>query len=775
MKNVLDKQTTHLQGIENAMKQDQVIQLTQVMLQAKTDKDLDDEIEKSNKHLESISKNSKTTADNVVYLFKNIKGQAQTQAPTLQKAILEPTSKGPKSLKELAFGTEEENKDFKTARGFLDQTGLVSRGSGSRADLYLQNRETAKKQTAVKETVKEKSAKAEESAAATFSDESSLENDRRQEQSVILLAKIEENTRGAGKGPASEKPAEASGGSSLLDGIVSMLGSGIMKAFKFLFNPKFLFKALTKVFVPALIIGSMLNGIVDAFKAFFSGGSFTDVIIAGLGGMLKVLSLGLFDAQTIKNIVNAITGFVTDYIIAPIKNFMSFLGKSFDTYIKEPIMEAFSYIGNLFTEYIVDPIKKFFAPIADFFKNIKEQVFGFLEDFGIPEVGFTIPIINKKVSIGPFYPFRPDEGTARVGGSASTSQSQDSAGNTETSTKTNTVSTEKGSTNVLMSSEKTKNDKASFSENFATFDPKTGKAMIAGDDGEKEISKRAFGKIKKSALAGGDSAAVGDIVKEDEAYQQLGFFDKRKVDLGMAKATDLLKAKSAEPSLMDKAGETAQRVKNKVSDTAFNVTETTKNTLERYGVTGGKGSAGTDKVITNPDGTTERIKKDGSKEISGAFGTKVYDKDGKLVSEKSPTFMGSSTETRADGSKVKSYELGPMSLKEESMASGGQQTTASYDLGALKVSKRETLTAKQLEERKTALAGTDPAATGNAVYNQSAQNSEAAAKSSNATQPVIVNAPTTNNTSKQSIAMPAPVRNEDSGFNKYINRSAFAF
>jgi hypothetical protein len=36
--------------------------------------------------------------------------------------------------------------------------------------------------------------------------------------------------------------------------------------------------------------------------------------------------------------------------------------------------------------------------------------------------------------------------------------------------------------------------------------------------------------------------------------------------------------------------------------------------------------------------------------------------------------------------------------------------------------------------------------------------------------PIIVSAPTTNNTSKQNIALPTPIRNDDSGFNRYMNR-----
>jgi hypothetical protein len=94
------------------------------------------------------------------------------------------------------------------------------------------------------------------------------------------------------------------------------------------------------------------------------------------------------------------------------------------------------------------------------------------------------------------------------------------------------------------------------------------------------------------------------------------------------------------------------------------------------------------------------IKSDGTKIEQGGFGTKTYDKSGKLISEKSPTFGGASTETRADGSKVESYDMGPMSLKKETTAAGGQQTTGSYDLGVTKVAMRETLTPKQMRERE---------------------------------------------------------------------------
>lgn len=162
------------------------------------------------------------------------------------------------------------------------------------------------------------------------------------------------------------------------------------------------------------------------------------------------------------------------------------------------------------------------------------------------------------------------------------------------------------------------------------------------------------------------------------------------------------------------AGEGLLRAKNKVSDTVFNAKTNATDFIDRN--TGGSltkvsnafsgaknsvlGMFGMgDKVVDNGDGSKTTFKSDGSKIEQGGFGTKTYDKSGKLLSEKSPTFGGASTETRADGSKIESYDQGPLSLKKETTATGGTQTTTSYDLGLTKLTKRETLTARQMQER----------------------------------------------------------------------------
>lgn len=162
------------------------------------------------------------------------------------------------------------------------------------------------------------------------------------------------------------------------------------------------------------------------------------------------------------------------------------------------------------------------------------------------------------------------------------------------------------------------------------------------------------------------------------------------------------------------AGEGLLRAKNKVSDVAYMATETTKSLVDRN--TGGAltkvgnafsgaknsvlGMLGMgDKVVDNGDGSKTTFKSDGTKIVQDGGGTKTYDKNGKLISEKSPTFAGASTETRADGSKVENYNSGPLSLKKETTAAGGQQTTGEYDLGVARVAYRETLTPKQMKER----------------------------------------------------------------------------
>jgi hypothetical protein len=247
---------------------------------------------------------------------------------------------------------------------------------------------------------------AESAASALSGEETGLEQNRKMDEQSSVLKQIEENTRGSAGAIKPAPKEEAGAGGGILDSIMGFLGTGLMTAVKFLFSPKNLLKAFTKFFAPAIIIGSLVNGIMDGFKVFSETGSIGEALIAGLGGVLSFLTFGLFDAETIKSVVNAVSGFVTDYIVEPITKFFNFLGDSFNTYIKEPVMAAFDTVAGLFDEFIVQPLKTVFEPVTKFFSNLKDTIFGWFEGFEIPGINFSV--MGKQFGFGPWHPFKSE-------------------------------------------------------------------------------------------------------------------------------------------------------------------------------------------------------------------------------------------------------------------------------------------------------------------------------------------------------------------------------
>ena len=367
-------------------------------------------------------------------------------------------------------------------------------------------------------------------------------------------------------------------------------------------------KIVSKIAYPLMIIMSVWDTVKGALAGWEEGG-FVGAIGGAIKGLFNGLVFGVLDM--IKGAISWIAGAlgftaveefldsfsfedmfssfvdavlfipkkIQEFIMSPIETLKS-LGESMMS-LWEPIksimgtlVDVYLFIPRtlygLINDYIITPLADVFKPVTNFFKSIANKVMGFFEDFGIPEIGFSV--LGKKFSFGPYYPFRPDEGTQRVASSESLSEASSSKGNTS-NFKQNIVTSGGGGvdektmrangateeqiakvkasnvdqTRVLTTTEKVgKDGKASIKQDFATFDPKTGKAMLSGDaagqTGEREISTRAFRQIKANAQAGGDNAKIAEIVKEDDAYQKLGFFDKRKVDVGYAKASDLLAA-----------------------------------------------------------------------------------------------------------------------------------------------------------------------------------------------------------------------------------------
>ena len=201
-------------------------------------------------------------------------------------------------------------------------------------------------------------------AESTQGAEIAQEAKKMSEEELNLLKAIASNTGGVGKKGGDKKPEEKKPeGGGIMDMIMGFLGDGLMMAFKALFNPMNILKALGRVFAIGMIIGALFEGVMDGFDEYMKTGDIGKALIAGLAGIIDFLTFGLFDKEKIKAVIGDFSKWIGDHLIKP------------------------------FTEFI---------------SSIKDSFMKLIENIGIPEIKFKIPVIGKEVSIGPFYPFKSD-------------------------------------------------------------------------------------------------------------------------------------------------------------------------------------------------------------------------------------------------------------------------------------------------------------------------------------------------------------------------------
>lgn len=195
-------------------------------------------------------------------------------------------------------------------------------------------------------------------------------------------------------------------------GVFSFMGDMLLNVIGKVFSFRSILKFVTKFFAPAMLIASLANGIIDGFKTFMDTGSISEALIAGFGGMLDFLSFGLFDKDTLKNVIDAVGPMVNDYIVQPVTDFINGVADAFQQYIAQPIQDAFGAmmdfaqnINDLFNDTIIAPIQKAFDPISDFFNSMVDSIMGTLNSIEIPGVSFKLPFKDDPISIGPWHPF----------------------------------------------------------------------------------------------------------------------------------------------------------------------------------------------------------------------------------------------------------------------------------------------------------------------------------------------------------------------------------
>lgn len=149
---------------------------------------------------------------------------------------------------------------------------------------------------------------------------------------------------------------------------------------KFAGTFKTFFTLAEKIFLPVTIVMTIWDTVKGAIEGFEKDG-----IVGGIAGAIK----GLFNSL----------------IFGPvdmIKDATAWILGIFGFDKAKEMLESFS-LEKMFSDFIdmlfspVETFKKIMGKFNDFLASFK--------GFTIPEFSFTIPIINKKVSIGPFKPF----------------------------------------------------------------------------------------------------------------------------------------------------------------------------------------------------------------------------------------------------------------------------------------------------------------------------------------------------------------------------------
>lgn len=152
-------------------------------------------------------------------------------------------------------------------------------------------------------------------------------------------------------------------------------------------------KIVSKLALPLTVIMTIWDVVKGAIEGFEKEG-----IIGGIAGAIKGLISSLITAP-IDMLKDAVSW------ILDVFGFDN-ASKMLDSFSFDELMKGF--IDAVF--HPIDTVKAIFTKVVDFFQN-----------FEIPEIGFTIPVINKKVSIGPFYPFKSDKASSSAAAPAAPS------------------------------------------------------------------------------------------------------------------------------------------------------------------------------------------------------------------------------------------------------------------------------------------------------------------------------------------------------------------
>lgn len=174
-------------------------------------------------------------------------------------------------------------------------------------------------------------------------------------------------------------------------------------------------KVFSKIFYPLTILMTVFDTVSGAIEGFTEGG-----IIGGIGGAVKGLFNSLITVPL--DMLKGATAWVLDMF--GFDKAAEWLSSFSFTDLFNGMIDGIVSFVNSIPEYVgaafdsaVATVSDWFAGIGNFFSDLFDPVLEFFSGFGIPAIGFDIPLYGP-VEFGPWYPFKGEDETPTTGGGA---------------------------------------------------------------------------------------------------------------------------------------------------------------------------------------------------------------------------------------------------------------------------------------------------------------------------------------------------------------------
>lgn len=165
----------------------------------------------------------------------------------------------------------------------------------------------------------------------------------------------------------------------------------IMRSLKFLV--KSIPKLLGKIFVPAMIVGTLFSGVMEAVEVFNETGSIKDAAIGFFGGILDFITFGFFGTEQLNAVIDNVMSYA-DPILEMMKKPFAFLGAKIAEWsekgmeLKDDIVGKFDTMRDSMVEKLMTPIHMVGELYDSFVNGMKSRIaemVKYLPDWAVPD------------------------------------------------------------------------------------------------------------------------------------------------------------------------------------------------------------------------------------------------------------------------------------------------------------------------------------------------------------------------------------------------------